>query len=148
MAFWTGSSMPCGTRAASSTTSASPLPAWRTFISISPARSCGSEGAAGNRVFADQKRGVRAMTAFLALLRRDLHVASRNAVPPLVATLTQPIPRVLVFGDILPRLHLVAEEFRTVIVPGLMSITMLMATMPGVAFALPHDPSATPACVG
>jgi len=30
------------------------------------------------------------MTAFLALLRRDLLVASRNAAPMLLATLTQP----------------------------------------------------------
>ncbi len=79
------------------------------------------------------------MTAFLALLRRDLHVASRNAVPLLVATLTQPILVVLVFGNILPRLHLVAEEFRTVIVPGLMSITMLMAGVQGVLMPLSID---------
>jgi ABC-2 type transport system permease protein len=83
------------------------------------------------------------MTAFLALLRRDLHVASRNAVPLLVATLTQPILVVLVFGNILPRLHLVAEEFRTVIVPGLMSITMLMAGVQGVLLPLTIDLSGT-----
>ena len=39
------------------------------------------------------------MTAFLALLRRDLLVARRNAGPLLVATLTQPILVVLVFGS-------------------------------------------------
>ena len=54
------------------------------------------------------------MTAFLALLRRDLLVASRNAPMLLMATLTQPILVVLVFGNILPRLGLVADEFRTV----------------------------------
>jgi ABC-2 type transport system permease protein len=79
------------------------------------------------------------MTAFLALLRRDLHVASRNAVPMLMATLTQPILVVLVFGNILPRLHLVADEFRTVMVPGLMSITMLMAGVQGVLMPLVSD---------
>ena len=57
------------------------------------------------------------MTAFLALLRRDLLVASRNAPMLLTATLTQPILVVLVFGNILPRLGLVADEFRTVMVP-------------------------------
>jgi len=79
------------------------------------------------------------MTAFLALLHRDLKVASRNAIPLLMATLTQPILVVLVFGNILPRLHLVADEFRTVMVPGLMSITMLMAGVQGVLMPLTVD---------
>lgn len=79
------------------------------------------------------------MTAFLALLRRDLLVASRNAGPLLMATLTQPILVVLVFGNILPRLNLVADEFRTVMVPGLMSITMLMAGVQGVLMPLAVD---------
>ena len=75
------------------------------------------------------------MTAFLALLRRDLVVAGRNALMLLAATLTQPV----LFGNILPRLHLVAEEFRTVMVPGLMSITMLMAGVQGVLMPLSTD---------
>jgi len=79
------------------------------------------------------------MTAFLALLRRDLHVASRNAPMLLMATLTQPILVVLVFGNILPRLHLVNDQFRTVMVPGLMSITMLMAGVQGVLMPLVTD---------
>ncbi|HSB60995.1 MAG TPA: ABC transporter permease [Vicinamibacteria bacterium] len=79
------------------------------------------------------------MTAFLALLRRDLLVASRNAGPLLLATLTQPVLVVLVFGNILPRLNLVAPEFRTVMVPGLMSITMLMAGVQGVLMPLVID---------
>jgi ABC-2 type transport system permease protein len=79
------------------------------------------------------------MTVFLALLRRDLAVAARNAIPLLMATLTQPILVVLVFGNILPRLHLVADEFRTVMVPGLMSITMLMAGVQGVLMPLSVD---------
>lgn len=79
------------------------------------------------------------MTAFFALLRRDLLVASRNAGPMLLATLTQPVLVVLVFGNILPRLNLVAPEFRTVMVPGLMSITMLMAGVQGVLMPLVVD---------
>jgi ABC-2 type transport system permease protein len=75
----------------------------------------------------------------MALLRRDLLVASRNAFPLLMATLTQPILVVLVFGNILPRLGLVADQFRTVMVPGLMSITMLMAGVQGVLMPLATD---------
>jgi ABC-2 type transport system permease protein len=83
------------------------------------------------------------MTAFLALLRRDLHVALRNAPMILTGTLTQPILVVLVFGNILPRLHLVADEFRTVMLPGLMSITMMMAGVQGVLMPLASDLSGT-----
>jgi ABC-2 type transport system permease protein len=79
------------------------------------------------------------VTAFLAMVRRDLLVASRNAGPLLLATLTQPILVVLVFGNILPRLGLVADQFRTVMVPGLMSITMLMAGVQGVLMPLAAD---------
>ena len=79
------------------------------------------------------------MTAFFALLRRDLVVAGRHGLMLLMATLTQPVLVVLVFGNILPRLHLVADEFRTVMVPGLMSITMLMAGVQGVLMPLTVD---------
>ena len=79
------------------------------------------------------------MTAFLALLHRDLVVARRHAIPLLMATLTQPILVVLVFGNILPRMNLVAEGFRTVLLPGLMAITMMMAGVQGVLMPLTQD---------
>jgi ABC-2 type transport system permease protein len=83
------------------------------------------------------------VTAFLALLRRDVLVARRNAVPLLVATLTQPILVVLVFGNLLPRMHLVADQFRSIILPGLMAITMMMAGVQGVLMPLVQDLSGT-----
>jgi ABC-2 type transport system permease protein len=79
------------------------------------------------------------MTAFLALLRRDLVVASRNAVLLLVSTLTQPVLVILVFGNILPRLGLVSAGFGTVMVPGLMAIAILMAGVQGVLIPLVQD---------
>jgi ABC-2 type transport system permease protein len=79
------------------------------------------------------------MTAFLALLRRDLHVALRNALVLFVGTLTQPVLVVLVFGNILPRLGLVAPELRTVMVPGLMAITVMMAGVQGILIPLAAD---------
>jgi ABC-2 type transport system permease protein len=83
------------------------------------------------------------MTTFLALLRRDLVVASRNAGPLLLATLTQPILVVLIFGNILPRMNLVADSFRTVMLPGLMAITMMMAGVQGVLMPLTQDLAGT-----
>jgi ABC-2 type transport system permease protein len=79
------------------------------------------------------------MTAFLALLRRDLVVASRNAFLLMVSALTQPILVILVFGNILPRLGLVAQDLGTVMVPGLMAIAILMAGVQGVLIPLVQD---------
>ena len=79
------------------------------------------------------------MTTFLALLRRDLHVASRNAVFILMSTLTQPILVILVFGNILPRLGLVSAGFGTVMMPGLMAIAVMMAGVQGVLLPLVQD---------
>jgi ABC-2 type transport system permease protein len=83
------------------------------------------------------------MTAFLALLRRDLTVASRQAPFLLLATLTQPILVILVFGNILPRLGLVSATFGTVMMPGLMAIAILMAGVQGVLMPLVQDFSGT-----
>jgi ABC-2 type transport system permease protein len=79
------------------------------------------------------------MTAFLALLRRDLQVASRQAPFLLVSTLTQPVLVILVFGNILPRLGLVSAHFGTVMVPGLMAISILMSGVQGVLLPLVQD---------
>jgi ABC-2 type transport system permease protein len=79
------------------------------------------------------------MTAFLALLQRDLLVARRNAIPLLVATLTQPILVILVFGNLLPRMELVARGYGTIMLPGLMAITMMMAGVQGVLMPLVQD---------
>ena len=83
------------------------------------------------------------MTAFLALLRRDLVVASRHVVYLLASTLPQPVLVILVFGNILPRLGLVAAGFGTVMLPGLMAIAVLMAGVQGVLIPLTQDLSGT-----
>lgn len=82
------------------------------------------------------------MTAFLALLRRDIHIAIRNA-PLVLGTLTQPVLVVLVFGNILPRLGLVTSGFGTILIPGLMAITMLMGAVQGILMPLSADLAGT-----
>lgn len=83
------------------------------------------------------------LATFFALLRRDLLVAGRHAVPLLAGTLTQPVLVILVFGNLMPRLGLVSGEFQTVIVPGLMAITVLMAGVQGVLMPLAGDLAGT-----
>jgi ABC-2 type transport system permease protein len=82
------------------------------------------------------------VTAFFALLRRDLLVAMRLA-PMLLSPLTQPILVVLVFGNLLPRMGLVAGNFGTVLMPGLMAITMMMSGVQGILMPLSGDLSGT-----
>ena len=83
------------------------------------------------------------MTAFLALLLRDLTVAARQAPFLLLATLTQPILVILVFGNIMPRLGLVSGTLGVVMLPGLMAIAILMAGVQGVLMPLVQDFSGT-----
>jgi ABC-2 type transport system permease protein len=79
------------------------------------------------------------MTAFLAFLRRDLVVASRNLTLLVLSALTQPILVILVFGNILPRIGLVAPDMGTVMMPGLMAIAILMTGVQGVLIPLVQD---------
>jgi ABC-2 type transport system permease protein len=82
------------------------------------------------------------VTAFLALLRRDLHITLRN-LPLVVGTLGQPVLVVLVFGNLLPRMGLVSSSFGTILIPGLMSITMLMTGVQGILLPLSGDLAGT-----
>jgi ABC-2 type transport system permease protein len=82
------------------------------------------------------------MSAFLAWLRRDLHVALRNT-PLLLGGLTQPVLVILVFGNLMPRLGLVAQDFALVMVPGLMAISLMMSGVQGLLMPLSADLSGT-----
>ena len=82
------------------------------------------------------------MTAFLAWLRRDLHVAGRNA-PLMLGGLTQPILVILVFGNLMPRLGLVTQDFAIIMVPGLMAISVMMSGVQGLLMPLAADLSGT-----
>lgn len=79
------------------------------------------------------------MTTFLAIMRRDLYVIGKNLPFLLLGTMTQPILLVLVFGNILPRLGLVSDAFSTAMLPGLMSISILMAGVQSVLMPLSSD---------
>jgi ABC-2 type transport system permease protein len=61
----------------------------------------------------------------------------------LLSPLMQPILVVLVFGNLLPRMGLVAGNFGTVLMPGLMAITMLMTGVQGILMPLSGDLSGT-----
>jgi ABC-2 type transport system permease protein len=79
------------------------------------------------------------MTAFLALLRRDLHVALRGSGLMLLANLSQPVLIAVVFAWVFPRLHLVSGTFDTLVLPGLVAVAILMNGVDGVLLPLSED---------
>jgi ABC-2 type transport system permease protein len=79
------------------------------------------------------------MTAFLALLRRDLHILWRHLAVTVFADQSQSIMWAVVFGIFFPRLHMVSDEFVMIIFPGLVSVTVLMSGINGVLLPLFRD---------
>jgi ABC-2 type transport system permease protein len=73
---------------------------------------------------------------FLALLRRDAHVARRNIVPVLVMNLIQPMMFVFVFGRIMTGSGLLPPAYKNMLLPGIMAITMVISGAQGVAMPL------------
>jgi ABC-2 type transport system permease protein len=73
---------------------------------------------------------------FFALLARDLHVARRNFIPLLLQTLLQPMLLVFVFGRILPRSGLMPMSYKSILLPGVIALSMLFSGVQSVAMAL------------
>jgi ABC-2 type transport system permease protein len=76
------------------------------------------------------------MTTFLALLRRDVHVARRNFVPLLLQTLLQPMLLVFVFGRVLIAGGFMPVEYKSLLLPGIIALSMLLSGIQAVAMPL------------
>ncbi len=74
--------------------------------------------------------------ALLAMLARDAHVARRNFIPLLLQTLLQPILFVFVFGKILTTSGFMRADYRLLLLPGIIAISMMMSGIQGVAMPL------------
>jgi ABC-2 type transport system permease protein len=74
--------------------------------------------------------------ALLAMLARDAHVARRNLVPLLLQTLLQPILVVFVFGRILTASGFMRADYKMLLLPGIIAISMVMSGIQGVAMPL------------
>src|SRR5438876_291490 len=66
---------------------------------------------------------------FLAMLSRDAHVARRNFVPLLLQTLLQPMLFVLIFGRVMTTSGLMPPEYKSLLLPGIIAISMVLAPM-------------------
>ena len=76
------------------------------------------------------------MTTFLALLRRDIHVARRNFVPLLLQTLLQPMLLVFVFGRVLISGGFMPTQYKSLLLPGVIALSMLLSGIQAVAMPL------------
>jgi ABC-2 type transport system permease protein len=73
---------------------------------------------------------------FLAMLARDAHVARRNFVPLLLQTLLQPMLFVFIFGRVMTGSGLMPQEYKSLLLPGIMAISMVLSGIQAVAMPL------------
>jgi ABC-2 type transport system permease protein len=73
---------------------------------------------------------------FLALLARDAHVARRNFLPLLLQTLLQPMLLVFVLGRVLTSSGMMPLSYKSMLLPGIIALSMLLAGIQAVAMPL------------
>jgi ABC-2 type transport system permease protein len=73
---------------------------------------------------------------FYALLSRDGHVARRNLLPTLLQNLLQPLLFTFVFGKVLTSSGMMPAAYKSMLLPGIMAISMVMAGVQAVAMPL------------
>ncbi|HLY59473.1 MAG TPA: ABC transporter permease [Terriglobia bacterium] len=73
---------------------------------------------------------------FMALLGRDVRVARRNFIRVIVLNLLQPMLFVFVFGQVMTRSGLMADSYKSLLLPGIIAISMVMSGIQAVAMPL------------
>lgn len=85
------------------------------------------------------RRAMLAINAFFAILRRDFVVTGREFVPFLLQALMQPLFFLFIFGKVLPGIGLAAGNFGSLMLPGIVALTGLLAAIQGVTLPLVLD---------
>ncbi len=80
-----------------------------------------------------------ALKAFFAILQRDLVVTAREFIPFLLQALMQPLFFLFIFGKVLPGMGLAAPNFASLMLPGIVALTGMIAAMQGVTLPLVLD---------
>ena len=73
---------------------------------------------------------------FFAMLARDAHVARRNFVVLLLQTFLQPLMFVFIFGRVMVRSGYMPEAYKSLLLPGIMAISMVFTGVWAVAMPL------------
>lgn len=79
------------------------------------------------------------VAVFLALLRRDMVVARKELVFFLIRTTMQPLLFVIAFGYLLPKMHFVEGSYATVLLPGILAISLSISAIQSVALPMVQD---------
>jgi len=74
--------------------------------------------------------------AFFAMLARDAHVARRNAMVLLFQTFLQPLLFVFIFGKVMVRSGYMPASYKSLLLPGIMAISMVFTGIWAVAMPL------------
>src|SRR5262245_3463611 len=74
--------------------------------------------------------------AFFAMLARDAHVARRNFVPLLLQTFLQPLMFVFIFGRVMVGSGYMPSQYKSLLLPGIMALSMVGAGIWSVAMPL------------
>jgi len=73
---------------------------------------------------------------FLALLSRDARVARRNLIPLLLQTFLQPMLFVFIFGRVMVSSGFMSTAYKSLLLPGIMAISMIFTGVWAVAMPL------------
>jgi ABC-2 type transport system permease protein len=87
----------------------------------------------------NRSRAFFAVNAFFAILQRDMKVTGREFIPFLLQALMQPLFFLFIFGKVLPGIGLAAGNFASLMLPGIVALTGMIASMQGVTLPLVLD---------
>jgi ABC-2 type transport system permease protein len=79
------------------------------------------------------------LTAFLAIVSRDLLVMRREVIVFLLQTLIQPLFFLFVFGKVLSTIGAASVSFSTILLPGVVALTVFLTALQGPAVDLARD---------
>ena len=86
-----------------------------------------------------QSRFSLALSAFVAIMERDIAVTGREFIPFLLQALMQPLFFLFIFGKVLPGIGLTGQAFVSLMLPGIVALTTLLAAIQGVTLPLVLD---------
>src|SRR5215471_15142839 len=80
-----------------------------------------------------------AMTAFIAIMRRDITVTGREFIAFLLQVLIQPLFFLFIFGKVLPSIGFTGPGFAAILLPGIVALTVVLTALQGVTLPLVLD---------
>jgi ABC-2 type transport system permease protein len=76
---------------------------------------------------------------FLALLSRDARVTRRELPFFLIRTLMQPLMFIIVFGSLLPKMGFMGAQYKAVLLPGILGVSLTLSAIQSVALPMMQD---------